>query len=142
MWLLWLLASIPNVCIFLDDILVTGKTEQAHAENPRTVLQRLQNAGLRLIQHKFEFFRPSVTYLGNQIDRNGLHGTGDKVEAVRSAPKPTNVKELRAWLGIVNYPYYGRFMQNFFSKLAPLYGLQKKGVKWVLKKHKNTHSSE
>ena len=91
-----LLADIPNVCIFLDDILVTGKTEQEHVENLRTVLQRLENAGLRLNQQKCELFRSSVTYLGHRIDRNGLHPTADKVEAVRNAPRPTNVKELRA----------------------------------------------
>ena len=127
-----LLAGIPNVCIFLDDILVTGKTEAEHMENIRLVLQRLQNAGLKVNKQKCELFRSSVTYLGHRIDRHGLHPTTDKVEAIRNAHNPTNVKELKAWLGIVNY--YGRYMENLSSKLAPLYMLLKKGVKWMWNK--------
>ena len=90
-----LLAGIPNVCVFLDDILVTGKTEQQHVENLRTVLKCLENASLRQNKQECEFFQPSVTYLGHRIDRNGLHPTVDKVEAVRNAPRSTNVKELK-----------------------------------------------
>ena len=105
-----LLAGIPNVCIFLDDILVTGKTEAEHMDNIRLVLQRLQNAGLKVNKQKCGLFRYSVTYLGHRIDRHGLHPTTAKVEAIRNAPNPTKVKELKAWLGIVNY--YGRYMEN------------------------------
>ena len=123
-----LLAGIPNVCIFLDDILVTGKTEQEHIATLRKVLQCLETAGLRLNKGKCEFFSTSVTYLGHRIDKDGLHPTMDKVEAVRNAPRPTDLKTLRAWLGIVNY--YGRFLQNLSSDLAPLYNLLKKGVDW------------
>ena len=77
--------------------------EQEHIENLRMVLQCLENAGLRLSQQKCEFFRSSVMYLGHQTDWNRLDPMADKVEAVRIPPKPINVKELRAWLGIVNY---------------------------------------
>ena len=127
-----LLAGIPNICIFLDDILVTGTTEAEHMDNLRLVLQRLQNAGLKVNKQKCEFFRSSVTYLGHRIDRHGLHPTTEKVQAIRNAPNPTNVKELKAWLGLVNY--YGRYMENLSSKLAPLYMLLKKGVKWMWNK--------
>ena len=119
------LAGIPNVCIFLDDILVTGKTEAEHMENLRLVLQRLQNAGLKENQQKYELFRSSVTYLGHRIDRHGLHPTTEKVEAIRNAPNPTNLKELKAWLGLVHY--YGRYLENLSSKLAPLYIVKEGG---------------
>ena len=75
-----LLAGIPNVCIFLDDILVTGKTEAEHIENLGLVLQRLQNAGLKVNQQNCEFFRSSVTYLEHRIDRHGLHPMTEKVD--------------------------------------------------------------
>ena len=58
-----LLAGIPNVCIFLDDILVTGKTGAEHMENLRLVLQRLQNAGLEVEQVCFS----CVLYLSQRI---------------------------------------------------------------------------
>ena len=97
-----------------------------------TVLQRLQNAGLKVNQQECELFRSSVTYLRHRIDRHGLHPTTEKVEAIRNAPNPTNVKELRAWLGLLNY--YGRCLENLSSKLAPLYMLLKKEVKWMWNK--------
>ena len=123
-----LIAGIPNVCIFLDDILVTGKTEQEDVENLRAVLQCLEKAGLRLNREKCQFISSSVTYLGHRKEKHGLHPTTDKVEAIHNAPRPTNIEELRAWLGVVNY--YGRFMLNLSSNLAPLYKLLKKGETW------------
>ena len=122
------LANIPRVCIFLDDILVTGKTREEHVANLRWVLRRLDEAGLKLNNDKCEFFNQSVVYLGHKIDRDGLHPTDDKVRAIRDAPSPTNVKELRSWLGLLNY--YGRFLRNLSTTLAPLHVLLRKETKW------------
>ena len=122
------LADIPRVCIFLDDILVTGKTREEHVANLRWVLRRLDEAGLKLNNDKCEFFNQSVVYLGHKIDRDGLHPTDDKVRAIRDAPSPTNVKELRSWLGLLNY--YGRFLRNLSTTLAPLHVLLRKETKW------------
>ena len=118
------LAGIPHVCIFLDDILVTGKTQSEHVANLRLVLKRLDEAGLKLNNEKCQFFNASVVYLGHKIDRDGLHPTDEKVRAIQDAPHPTNVKELRAWLGLLNY--YGRFLCNLSTTLAPLHVLLRK----------------
>ena len=80
------LAGIPHVCIFLDDILVTGKTQSEHVTNLRLVLKRLDEAGLKLNNEKCQFFNASVVYLGHKIDRNGLHPTDEKVRAIQDAP--------------------------------------------------------
>ena len=122
------LAGIPHVCIFLDDILVTGKTQSEHVANLRLVLKRLDEAGLKLNNEKCQFFNASVVYLGHKIDRDGLHPTDEKVRAIQDAPHPTNVKELRAWLGLLNY--YGRFLCNLSTTLAPLHVLLRKETKW------------
>ncbi len=62
------------------------------------------------------------------IDQYGLHPTGEKIKAIRLAPTPRNVTELRALLGIVNY--YGKFLPNLSSQLEPLHGLLQKRSKW------------
>ena len=67
------LQGIPGVMVYLDDILVAGKNEEEHLNRLDVVLQRLQNAGLRLKDSKCEFLVASVTYLGYRIDANGLH---------------------------------------------------------------------
>ncbi len=59
-----------------------------------------------------------IEYLGHVIDEHGLHPTEDKVKAIQEAPTPKNISELRSFIGILNY--YGKFISNFSSKLAPL----------------------
>ena len=71
---------------------------------------------------------PSVEYLCHVIDQHGLHPTKEKVKAIREAPEPQNVSELRSFLGIINY--YAKFLPNLSTKLAPLYGLLQKEFKW------------
>lgn len=123
-----LLQGISGVCVYLDDILVTGSSEKEHEANLREVLTRLQEAGLKLCKEKCSFYQPSVQYLGHIIDKHGRRPTDEKVAAVQDAPPPENVSELRAWLGIVNY--YGKFLPNLSSSMAPLYKLLQKNVKW------------
>ena len=97
------LQGIPGVMVYLDDILVAGKNEEEHLNRLDVVLQRLQNAGLRLKDSKCEFLVASVTYLGYQIDANGLHPVNEKIKAIQNAPEPRNVNELKSYLGLLSY---------------------------------------
>lgn len=122
-----LLQGIPNVLIYLDDILVSGKTTEEHFHMLSEVLSRLAQAGLRLRQDKCTFMATSVQYLGYQIDAQGIHPTQAKVKAIKQAPTPSNVSELKAYLGILTY--YSKFLPNLSIVLAPLYELLKKDKK-------------
>ncbi|XP_039862929.1 uncharacterized protein LOC120718450 [Simochromis diagramma] len=123
-----LLQNIPGVAVYLDDILVTGKTEEEHLRNLEQVLKKLSEAGLRLKHSKCVFQAPSVTYLGHRISAQGLSPLEEKVRAVKEAPSPKNVAELRSFLGLVNY--YGKFLPDLSSMLAPLDGLLHKDSQW------------
>ncbi|CAB4030743.1 Transposon Tf2-9 poly, partial [Paramuricea clavata] len=81
-----------------------------------------------LKQPKCEFLRPEVVYLGLKIYEKGLHPVEEKVDAVRKAPVPSNVSELRSFLGMVQY--YHSFLPNLATTLAPLHKLFKKDVQW------------
>ena len=61
------LQGIPHPSVYLDDILVTGRTEEEHITNLDTVLERLEGAGLRLKKEKCQFMLPEVEYLGHKI---------------------------------------------------------------------------
>ena len=98
-----LLQGIPQTCIYLDDILITGTTMEEHLKNLDEVLHRLQTAGLRLKSSKCVFMAPSVEYLGHVIDSAGLYPTKAKVKAITEAPAPRNVTELHSFLGLINY---------------------------------------
>ena len=62
-----------------------------------------------------------MEYLGHRIDEYGIHPTVEKVRAIKEAPKPTCMKELRSYLGLVNY--YGKFSPNQSTVLRPLHKL-------------------
>ena len=92
------------------------------------VLKRLSQAGLRAKKNKCLFMASSASYLGHKIDAEGLHPLPDKLEAMKSAPTPTNVTELKSYLGL--FTYYGKFLPNLSTQLEPLCRLLAKDVKW------------
>ena len=123
-----LLQGIPNVCVYLDDILVTGETEEQHIATLGKVLGWLKEAGMRLKQSKCAFLLPALEYLGHHITAEGLRPTQEKIRAIMQASTPQNVTKLCAFLGLVNY--YGKFVGQLSSILSPLYKLLEKKTKW------------
>lgn len=118
------LAGIPGVSVFLDDIKVTGPNDQVHLERLKEVLTRLGNYNIRINVDKSEFLQSSIHYCGYYIDKTGVHKEKTKMEAIERMPRPTNVSELRAFLGMINY--YGRFIRNLRTILTPLHTLLQK----------------
>ena len=122
------LQNLSHTCVYLDDILITGKTETEHIRNLEEALTCLEKAGLRLKKQKCSFMLTSVDYLGHTISSEGLQPTREKVRAIKDAPTPTNVAQLRSFLGLVNY--YGKFLPQLATTLAPLYSLLRQDSKW------------
>ena len=125
-----LLRSVPRgVTVYLDDILVSGVDELDHLQNLDKVLQILESAGLTLKQSKCAFALPSVHYLGHIIDEKGLHPSPEKVRAIKEAPPPRDISELKSFLGLLTY--YNRFLPNMSTHLSPLYKLLQKHTNWL-----------
>lgn len=114
--------------VYLDDILITGSTDEDHVRNVELILHRLEEAGLRLKLEKCKFFEPQAEYLGRIIDAEGLRPNPRKVEAVTKAPRLSNVKELQSYLGLITF--YRRFLPKLSSVLHPLNQLLRAGVPW------------
>ena len=98
---------------YIDDIIITGATEEEHLERLEQVLKRLSEHGILCNRDKCFFFRPSVNYLGFRIDAQGLHATEEKLQAIFEARAPRDVSELRSFLGLLNY--YRRYIPNLFT---------------------------
>ena len=122
------LDGLPFVKCILYDILVSGKNESEHLQNSEQVLARLQEFSLNFNTKRCAFFQEHVEFCGHKISKNGLHKNQDKIEAVLNAPRPTNVKELQSFIGLVTY--YHKFLPNIASQLQPLYDLTKQDVKF------------
>ena len=89
-----LLGKIPNIVVFLDDILIGGPSREEHEKTLRTVLKILNDAGLKLKKEKWVWFANKVTYLGFNVDSQGVTPTKDKLKAIFKAPAPKDVKQL------------------------------------------------
>ena len=74
-----LLANIEGVVVYLDEVLVTGSTEDKHLAALETVLKKFEDAGLKLRKEQCIFQSPSVVYLGHRIDEQGLHPVEHKI---------------------------------------------------------------
>ena len=123
-----LLQGIPNVGVFLDNILITGASDDDHLKNLRTVLERLEKANLGLKQAKCHFMKPRLCTLGHQVDAEGFRPMPAKVQAVQDAPAPMDVMQLKAYLGLLNFS--AKYMPNLATVLAPLHELLHKDVEW------------
>ena len=122
------LQGIPNVEVMLDDIIVTGKSDAAHLEKLEAVLKRLAEKNLRINVQKCRFFMERIEYCGHEIDKDGLHNTNAKIEAVQYDPRPQDVSSVRGFLRLVNY--YHRFLPTLSSVLHPLTQLLDKDHTW------------
>ena len=119
--------GLPHVVVYVDDILVTGSTEEEHLRTLEEVLDRLEKAGARLKREKCRFMLPMVEYLGHRISADGLQPTDTKIKALKQAPIPRNVTQLKAFLGLLNY--YGKFVPicsppftGYYGRLLPGFG--------------------
>ena len=122
------LPKLAGVVCFIDDILVTGCNEAEHLSNLEAVFQKIQEYGLRLKLRKCKFFQESVEYLGQVVSREGVHPSRKKVEAILKVQPPTDLSELRSFLGMVNH--YGKFIQSLADLSAPLNKLLRKDTPW------------
>ena len=119
-----MLKGIPGVCVYLDDILVSGTNDSEHRQRLDRVLEILSSRGLRLCKDKCSFGKTMVQYLGHMIDGNGLHPLNDKIKSISAAPAPKNVTELKSFLGMLQF--YSRFLDNLATTIEPLTRLLRK----------------
>ena len=114
-----------EICLcYLDDVIVFGKTLTEHNDRLKTVLTRFRDNNLRVKLAKCVFASPQVTYLGHCISQQGVSPNPTKLTAVAEIPLPSNIKEVRTFLGLTGY--YRRFIPNYATVAQPLTKLTSK----------------
>jgi hypothetical protein len=117
-----LMETLEYVQAYLDDLLCIYRSSlEDHLEKLEEVLMRLCNAGLKVNAAKWTFCALEIKYLGYILTRDGIKPQSNKVQAILAIQLPTNVKQLRHFLGMVQY--YRDLWARWSKMLAPLASL-------------------
>ena len=113
--------QLPHCLIYMDDLLMFSDNNREHELHLGEVLSLLRENGLIMHPDKFTFVAPTVDFLGHRIRSDGIHPLQSKGNAIQDYPVPTTIKELHAFLGMVNYYY--RFIPMAHDHMTPLYNI-------------------
>ena len=112
---------------YLDDILVYSRNREEHKSHLHQLFTRLEQYEILLNPSKCELGVKHVLGLSGFDSEYGIRPLEEKVEAIKSFPKPRTIKELRRFLGMINF--YHRFVPRSAQCQAPLNALLKGAVK-------------
>lgn len=108
-----------NFCFpYIDDVLVFSKNEQEHREHLHLLFKRLDEYGLLVNVRKCILGESEVPFLGYSVTAEGTRPLRSKVEAINDYPPPSTVRDLRRFLGMINF--YRRFIPHAAELHAPL----------------------
>lgn len=117
-----------SVLVFMDDILVYSKTLEEHLDHLSQVFGILQEHKFFIKRSKCVFAQQELEYLGHIISASGVATDPTKIQAVLNWPTPSNLKDLRGFLGLTGY--YRRFIRHYGMLSRPLTQLLKKGIQF------------
>ena len=115
------LSGLQFCFVYIDDLLVASSSPTEHREHLHIVFERLNNHGLILNTAKSVFGVSQLEFLGHQVTPTGVEPLASRVSAITDFPRPTSTKQLRRFLGLINF--YHRFVPQCAAILHPLHAL-------------------
>eukprot|EP00960_Hanusia_phi_P008646 246445-Hanusia_phi.AAC.1 len=129
-WITLLFQDIPGVKCYIDDVLLLSfGTFEQHCALIRRVLLRCREQRVYLKKSKAQFFQKTVEFLGHRVSADGIATQHSKTAAILDWSPPTNVKQLKTFLGLSSY--YRKFVRGYAHLAAPLHQLLRKDVPFV-----------
>ena len=115
---------------WLDDIIIVTKgNSEKHEMEVRETMTKLERAGHRLNPNKCEFFKKEIEWVGHKIDQQGIRPLQDKLDAIKKINIPKNEKELKSFLGAIQY--LSKYIENLSTNTGILRRLLKKQNEWI-----------
>lgn len=115
--------------VYLDDVIVFGRSLTTHNQNLIDVFERLRKVNLKLNPIKCQFLKKEILYLGHLVSADGVSPDPDKTKVLENFPIPKNVDEVRRFVAFCNY--YRKFVPSFATITMPLNRLLKKDEPFV-----------
>ena len=106
------------VWVYIDDILIFSNKEDEPMEHIKKVCRKLKEADFFASRKKSEFFSLKMNVLGHVANDDGLHASSEKIMRIGEWTTPKDRKELREFLGLVNY--ISQFLPHIATITAPL----------------------
>ena len=121
-------SDIPGVHTYIDDIQVSGSTEDEHDTRLRAVLDRCRQLNLKLNLSKCQFRKSELKYLAHILTSEGIKPDTDKVDSIRHFPTPTTKSEVSKLLGLITY--LSKFCPDLAETAKSIRQLAQKEVPW------------
>ena len=96
---------------YLDDIMVFSETLEEHLQHLNLIFVKLRKHKLKLKLKKCNFLKSETSYLGFMTSEDGIKPDEKKIDAIRSLPVPSCVREVSSFIGMCSY--FRRFIPNF-----------------------------
>jgi hypothetical protein len=113
------------ILVFFDDILIYSPTWEMHLHHVTQTLEILKQQQFFLKANKCAFGKQELEYLGHIVSHQGVKVDSKKIDVVVAWPRPSNISELRGFLGLTSY--YRKFVRNYGLIARALTNLLKKG---------------
>lgn len=109
--------------LYIDDVIVHGPDDDSFVANLATLFQRFSDMKILLHPKKCSFGMEGTEFVGHLIDGEGKRMSPDKIQKVLEFTRPETVKELRSFLGLVNY--FRDHLHRHSEAVNPLHRLLK-----------------
>jgi len=118
-----------NVIPYIDDCIVHSANLEEHLDHLKQFFLAMRKNNLKLNLKKCFMATPEVHYLGFRLTSKGIYPGSDKLQSIKMAQPPKNVKEIKQFLGLCNF--FRHHIKDFSLIASPLNKLTRKDASWV-----------
>ena len=115
--------------VYLDDVICWSEKDENHINDVKAIIDRLRQYKLKIKLSKCKFARRKIEYLSHIITNGTLSPNPEKIAAVSQYKRPTTVKQLQSFLGLISY--YRKFIKNCSTIASPLIKLTEKTTDFI-----------